>query len=319
MRLRGIVPIVLTAAVVAALLFFVRDEIAISRISAQLAAANAGYLAFSALFFLVGYAGAVIRNKFILDRATGSNVSFKYLFLLSNFSFVSGFVLPVSVAAEVVRIAFIKRYVGVTYSRSVRVVLLDKILGFAGIAFFALVFIPAQLLLGINRTLIALEGLSIAVCLLLLPVAVKGSSWMLRRVPALGSLSTALANDWRFVVDNFSSRRDLMTFFMSALLATFGFVIGTVLIAHAIGLDTTAVIFFTAPMILLVQNIPLFYGGFGAREATLLIALQNVPNTDTNQILGFSLLIGAMLFVSAVPAALVFIFRALPPSPHGPT
>jgi hypothetical protein len=162
----------------------------------------------------------------------------------------------------------------------------------------------------VNRILIAVEFAALVGFFLLVPAIVHGGYLLFRRLPGLGPLSTALAEDWQFVVDNLSGRRDLATFIMCSLFAVGGFTMGTVLVAAAMHLDGLPTIFAISPTILLVQNVPLFYAGFGAREAILLLTFESAFAADPNQVLSFSLLVGVMLFVSAIPAALCFIFRA---------
>src|SRR5206468_3721227 len=112
--------------------------------------------------------------------------------------------------------------------------------------------------------------------------------------------------DWQFLVENFSDGRDIVIFMLCSTLAVGGFSVAMVCVAAAMHLDALPLIFTIAPTILLVQNIPLFYAGFGAREAMLLVMLGNAPGIDPNQVLGFSMLVGVMLFASAIPATLAF-------------
>lgn len=45
-------------------------------------------------------------------------------------------------------------------------------------------------------------------------------------------------------------------------------------------------IFVLSPTVLLVQNAPMFYAGFGAREAVLLTAFHSSLQVDPNAVLG---------------------------------
>jgi hypothetical protein len=308
--LRRFVPLALTIALLLAILYVFRGEIAVGRLSARLAAVNFAWLVASVPFFLVGFAGAALRFKFIVDRATGTAISFKYLFMLFNFSSVLGYLAPMSIAAEALRVGIIKKHLATTYAKSLRLVVIDKLLGFTGMASIALLFAPLNLMFGIDRILIAVEFGALVGCFLLVPVIAHGGYLLLRRLPGLGPLSAVLGEDWQFIVDNFSGRRDLAFFIMCSLFAVGGFTMGTVLVAAAMHLDGLPTIFVLSPTILLVQNVPLFYAGFGAREAILLLTLKNAFAADPNQVLGFSLLVGVMQFVSAIPGALGFIFRA---------
>jgi lysylphosphatidylglycerol synthase-like protein len=310
MSLRRFVPVALTAALIAAILYAFRGEIAVERVSARLAAVDVRYLALSIPFFLVAFAGGIYRNKFVIDRGTASNISFSYLFEVSNFSYVLGYLAPISIAAEVLRVGVIKKHLEISYAKSVRLVVIDKLLGFAGMALFSLLFIPLKLIFGLNRVLVATECLLLVGFFLMVPIVAHGGWLALRRVPGLGALATALREDWQFIVDNFSARRDFVTFLACSFLAVCGFAAGTVLVAAAMHIGGLALIFSVSPSILLVQNVPLFYAGFGAREAALLVMLENASATDPNLVLGFSLVVGIMLFVSAIPGALAFILRA---------
>jgi hypothetical protein len=311
MSLRRLGPLSLTVALLLVTIYIFRERIAADRLAAHLRSADPIWLAISVPFFLASFAGAIYRNKFIIDRATGESISFRYLFLASNFSYALGYVAPISIAAEAIRVGLIKKHMALTYTKSLRLVAIDKVLGFSGMALFALLFAPWNLLLGIAPAVIAVECLLLLGFFLVLPIAILSGSVLILRVPVpgLSALSAALLDDWKFVVDNFSRPRDLAVLLLCSFLAVAGFGAGCVMVAGAMQVDRLATVFAIAPTIVLVQNIPLFYAGFGAREAALLLILKEASAADPNRVLGFSLLVGMMLFASAIPASIAFALR----------
>jgi lysylphosphatidylglycerol synthase-like protein len=319
MRFRRIIPIVLTVALLAAALYAFRDDLSFNHMAARIAAADLGYLAIATACFLVGFAGAVLRYKFILDRATGSAVSFTYLFLLSNFSYLCGYLAPMSVAAEILRMGFTKSHLGISYAQSVRYIVIDKLLGLGAVAACVLIAVPFKLGHGISRELIIVETLLAIGLLAASPFALWLGPRMLARVPGLRGLTQAMIEDWRFVADNFSATGDFMRLVAYSLLAVGGFACGVLYVAYALGFNVDGgLVLAMSPTILLVQNAPFFYAGFGAREGILLVAFGAIAHADPNLVLGFSLMVGVVLFLCCTPASIAFLaYGAFTTRPNG--
>jgi hypothetical protein len=68
-------------------------------------------------------------------------------------------------------------------------------------------------------------------------------------------------------------------------------------------------ILLAAPTIMLVQSAPFFYSGFGAREASLLIALPKIAAADANLLISLSIVTGVMTFLVRLPGSIIFLFQ----------
>jgi hypothetical protein len=302
------IPLALTLVLLGGAIWFVHDQLSLSMMAARIAAADPWLLAAAAVCYAVGSVGAALRYQFILERATGSTVSFVYLQLLAFFSYLAGYVAPVSVAGEVLRTAFTKKYLQVGYIQSARYVVIDKMLGLVSIAALALAAVPFKLFYGVNGSLVTIETLVIAVFFVAMILVCRPGLRVLARVPRLGGLAAALRDDVRFAIENLSRPRDLAWFAICSFLAVGGFGLGIVFTAHAMALDIGAgVLLSLAPTILLVQNAPFFYAGFGAREGLLLVATAELARADPSLVLAFSVMIGVMLLMTCIPGSLAFL------------
>lgn len=312
MKLSRLGPIAVTLAILLAALYMYRDNISLGQFMERVAGLSLVPLVFAAIFFALAISGTSARYKFIIQRMTGTKVSLSYLILLSNFSFACGYVAPVSVTTEVLRVAFTKQHLNIDYSQSIRLVVVDKLLGLAGVALVSLAFIPLKIAYGINRDLIVVEGIaliSVFAAIFLLPrfISLLTSATVIKRHLA------SVSEDAHFIVGNLWNLPDTVRLLFYTVVAVGGFGVGTIFVAQAVHLDLApGLIFILSPTVLLVQNAPMFYAGFGAREAVLLAAFHTTSSQiDPNAVLGFSIMIGIMLLVAAVPPSLLFIVSAL--------
>jgi hypothetical protein len=94
-------------------------------------------------------------------------------------------------------------------------------------------------------------------------------------------------------------------------LAIAGFGMGTVFVAKAIGFGGSLwTISLAAPTMMSAQSAPFSYAGFGAREATLLIALPGIATIDANLLISLSIVTGVMVFVVSVAGSIILCFIA---------
>jgi len=122
----------------------------------------------------------------------------------------------------------------------------------------------------------------------------------------------ALIEDRNVFLQRFSDPRVMASPLIYTFLAIAGFGIGTVFVAKATGFSGSLLtILLAAPTIMLAQSAPFFYAGFGAREATLLMALPEIAAIDANLLISLSILTGLMVFVVSVPGSIIFLFQTL--------
>ena len=302
----------LTIVVLLGIAYFFRHQLSIERLIGLLAGQNIWALVWSAFLFAIGIGGAAARYRYVIRRVTGTPTSFIYLLLLTNFSFACSYLAPVSVAAEVLRVGFTRRYFQISIADLIRLVVIDKLLGLAGVAILALILVPFAFAAALDRELIGAEVIAIFTFLATLFLAGYAGSWLVARTAVLERYAVKIGADWRFILSHFVNPRDIGGLCLYTLVAVGGFGAGMVMVARAVGLDiSAAVVLLLAPTVLLAQNAPMFYAGFGAREATVLVALKHYAWLDPNLVLSFSLMVGVMLLVAATLPALLFLLCAL--------
>ena len=311
MTLSRIASPALTILVLLGIFYLLRHEISIERLTILLAGQDVWDLLNSAILFAIAIAGTAARYRYVIRRVTGARTSFSYLLLLTNFSFACSYLAPISVVAEILRVGFTRHHLRVNTVNSVRLVLIDKLLGLVGVAMLALVLVPFTLAVAINRELIATEVVAIVAFLGALFMLGYAGSWLALRAPFMGTHARKIGADWRFILSHFVNMRDLGSLCLYTLVAVGGFGAGMVMVARAVGIDLSAgLILLMSPTVLLAQNAPMFYAGFGAREAIMLVALKNLVSLDPNSVLGFSVMVGVMLLVAATLPALIFLVYA---------
>jgi hypothetical protein len=103
-------------------------------------------LAIAGLFFFVGSLASIIRYKWVIARGMRIKAPLLSLLTLSHFSFGCGYFAPISVAGEVFRMGFTKRRLGISYLNSLKLAVLDRLFGLAGVIACAALLIPLSFL-----------------------------------------------------------------------------------------------------------------------------------------------------------------------------
>ena len=304
-----LIPLVLTLGLLALIVYWFRDEISLDRLLQRIAGADPGYLVLSAILFAVSSAAAVARYKFIIERSTGSRTSYGYLFLLTNFSFACGYLAPVSAAGEVLRLAFTKRYLGIGYVKSARLIILDRLIALGGVAVCSIAFIPFKLWEGLSREFVAVEFLGLVGLFTLIATLAYAGLRITKRISWLAGFEAALAEDLEFIRTHLGSPRPIAILLTYIAIMVVAFGLGTVSVGLAIGFEASLfALFVAAPTIIVAQSAPMLYAGFGAREAILLIAFKDLGLVDATALLSLSLMVALMVFCAALPGAITFLF-----------
>lgn len=315
MRLRRLLPFIATTALILAIVYIFRTQISLSNIAQRIAGANLRLVAVAALFFFLGTLGSIVRYKWIIGRALDINAPLFGLFTLTNFSFACGYFAPLSVATEVLRIGLTKRLLSISYIKSLKLAILDRLFGLAGVITCTALFIPLKFAGGFNPAFLIAEALAFVTffgCCAAFVAGGTGAFWLLRRIPLSSKLGEALISERKVFLERFSDPRSMAIPLICTFLAVGSFGLGTLFVAAAMNFNGSLLtIFLAAPTIMLVQSAPFFYAGFGAREATLLLALPKVAATDANLLISLSVITGVIALLVSLPGAIIFLFETI--------
>lgn len=222
------------------------------------------------------------------------------LLRLTFFTLFLAVTLPASGLADLVRVGILWKRFGIAGRRALESVLHDRLIGMTSMLLSVLLLVP--LVTGVNSVYRDL-ALQMAVVLLggvvlarmLLPLLFKwlGNRWF---IDVLGNFFMLIAGGRRFgfhfLIMVVSVITLALSFWFSAL---------------AMGLVLPVwVVVFMAPLLLIVQSIPVFYAGWGSREA-LVVSLIGGASATNEQAFALSVLFGVVLTVSALPGAAVYL------------
>lgn len=182
-------------------------------------------------------------------------------------------------------------------SFAIKAVLIDRAMGLIymlGVAGVLLLILPADLNPGISNY----WGLIFLASFLGAGVVSFFGSELIRKIQFLAWLKTTLVNIRLLMI----SPKAVIVFTVFALLNTFILAMSLWLISLSFSADARFLTFFLlTPAILIINNLPIFYQGFGGRESVMLFALGGASSgIPPDVILTISLVSGLAMMTSAL-------------------
>jgi uncharacterized membrane protein YbhN (UPF0104 family) len=214
---------------------------------------------------------------------------------------------PVGGLVEVARIGLIKLRFNVTLGDATRTVLFERVLGMLGMVMTGVVASLAQWLMDVHGTIVLIQlavwtlGTLVALLLILAPKLHLKIKWrpLFVIVNSTQMLGRLLRNP------SFLFRQAILAVIMS-------FCFSAILwaLAKAMSISISApLIFVFAPVILMISSLPIFFLGWGGREAIMIATLGVVGRVPATEILALSIAYGAIVFVSSLPGGILWLMR----------
>ncbi len=216
---------------------------------------------------------------------------------------------PISGLADAAKVGMLSLRFGVPLGRSLRLIAYDRITGAVGVMILGIAALVWQLFLPIPRAVLQLQavvwamgliGLALLVCAPMLQFrtgikfldkvvdAVSILAVVLRRIPVVLKLMTATVLQ------------------LACVSAAF------VILAKAMHIGVASqLIFLFVPCIFFISSLPIFYLGWGAREAAVMLTLGVASAITPAEAAGLSVAFGASIFLASLPGA---VFWAMRPS-----
>ncbi|MGQ0532400.1 MAG: lysylphosphatidylglycerol synthase transmembrane domain-containing protein [Caulobacteraceae bacterium] len=303
-----IAPIALTFGLLALFVAFARERLDLQRLLAYLANISPHHALAAFVCFNVGYAGAALRFWQIARKAGLPPMGRRSMLGLTQATYLASYLAPVGAVSDILRVAFLRFAMKAELLQSAAVVVYDRLLGMAGVAAVGLVFLPLQAGSDLPPAFLALQALGwtgILVCFAALgPIG----RWLASR---LGDRSATAQEIARTAHVQMSTLNDLAIQLAFALLAVGGFGGAIASLALSVAPSAAPLLFLSlAPLILVVQNLPFIYAGWGAREGAFIMLAGLIAGADVNALLALSIAVGAGLVVVALPGALLFLVFA---------
>jgi hypothetical protein len=243
----------------------------------------------------------------IMNSEGVNNVAFRSLFRIQLISLFVGHGAPISAIADLAKAAIVKLRFNLKSGQSVRVILYERICGALCAALFGLI---ASLILLKMSSLTRMLGMQ----LLLWTGGLLASGVLL----GIGGLNVTTRIEF--------INRVVRAFITLGLMLRRPWVTSELLIASFLQLCGLAVIYFVLaigmhidvslwhmllfmPLIFFVSSLPIFYQGWGAREAIVMGTIGSADNVTGAEALALSLAFGTVVFLASLPGAVFWIMR----------
>ncbi len=317
-RIKRIATAAVSLGISAAALIYALGKVDTAAVGKVVAAISPASIVLSMLLMWISLAAATARFRLILETKAGISPAFGMLFGLNFLSLFAAHFAPFSAAGDLVKLTF--TYVRLKLSAAVATLctLYDRIVGVLLLFATALVFLAAHAVLPIPRDFLIFETALLAAVAVAgaLAIAAAGAPGNRGR-PWIGRLS-GIVDDIRAqfrLSGGVLSRQAL--FNIVQVVAQGGI---AWLIAGNFMADPPLLLFVAlAPIVIIVQNLPFLYAGWGGRELLFLHVLAGVPALDAESILAISVASGVVRMASSLPGAALWLWtsRTGPAAPGG--
>jgi hypothetical protein len=214
---------------------------------------------------------------------------------------------PISALADLARAAMLKLRFGVTIGRAVRIVFYERVSGALGAAAVGLGAVATEVCLPPPHPLVEPQ-------LLLWGAGLAGTALLLlfnglhlnTRFESLNQVVRAVA-----MLGEMLARPPIAAKLMLiSLLQMISMALVFIVLAAGMHIAVSpiqAVLFM--PLIFFVSSLPIFYLGWGAREAVVIATLGSAAMVSTAEAVALSVGFGVIVFLSSLPGALFWLFR----------
>jgi Lysylphosphatidylglycerol synthase TM region len=252
----------------------------------------------------LAFLGGALRYHAILAHQADTAPALARIFNLICFTHLTAYATPFSALSDVARAGYARLRLEVDTRAAIESVIYDRVLALLGMAGIGLLCLLPQLALGVSVAVIAgqaalwLAGIGAVGGLLLLSERLVTSSR-----PSLAALGRSMRNFFRLFDTAGAALRQLVYNFVGIL----GIGLTMAFLARGMGLGANMVLVFSfAPLVLFVQNLPVVYAGWGARETVVVLVLGPAGGIEPSSALALSVATGAALFLGAIPFSLLF-------------
>lgn len=296
----------------AALLAFFDSESMLQR----LGSGSPVSIAIAVVLTWISMLSTALRYQRVLLRDLGRGlrvfISLLRLNLLTSFLSI---VFPVSGAADVARAGFLWALHGIGKVRSVESVLHDRFLALFVLVALGLISMPFQLRLDVGQEFWLIELFVLAGIM----AGFLAAFGLRRALVARWRILESLANSIDRFMALVGSARELLIQLALGLVYAVCFSGAILALGSGMGLSLSVpLVLSLSPTLLVVQNLPFTYSGWGGREAVVVttLATDGVLPSDA---LALSIMLGLTIALSSLPGALVYAFGKPKPADRNET
>jgi lysylphosphatidylglycerol synthase-like protein len=209
--------------------------------------------------------------------------------------------------ADVAKATMLKLRFDISAARAVKFVIYERMCSMIGYMMVGLLATPPLFFLQVRPVLVVIPLTFWLIGFVMLGVIL---------VLANRRISTGYATfDWLIstlvrVGQLYQQRRSFIELFLCALTQLLLVAATFLLLSRAMAIPIEpAVVFLFMPLIFLVASLPVFYMGWGGREAVVIMTLGAVAHLSTSEALALSSAYGVIIFLASLPGAAFWLMR----------
>jgi hypothetical protein len=209
--------------------------------------------------------------------------------------------------ADAAKATLVKLRFGISAARSVKLIVYERICAILGYIMVGLLATPPVYRLGVRPSLVALP-------LLVWLAGLAGFALILflesREIVTGYTSVDRLISSFTRVGQLYKQRSSFTALFLSALIQLLLIAATFLLLSRAMAIPIEwAAIFLFMPLIFLVSSLPIFYMGWGGREAVVIATLGSVAHLPTSESLALSAAFGVIVSLASLPGAALWLMR----------
>ena len=214
---------------------------------------------------------------------------------------------PISALSELAKAAMVKLRFGLGTSQSLRLVLYDRTCGAVGAIIVGIFAVLGQMLVPTPPALVKAQMLLWATGCVGIAMLVAVGDWHINtRVEFLDRTARAIMGLGHIL------RRPVIV--VKLLLASSGLLLGfsAVFIVLAYGMQIQVSILHVLlfmPLIFFVSALPVFYRGWGGREAVVIATIGSTGEVTSAEAMALSVAFGVVVFLASLPGLVLWIMR----------
>jgi hypothetical protein len=241
--------------------------------------------------------------------AAANNTETKLASLL-RLQLVSQFVAhgaPISALADVAKVAILSLRFRLSPGAALRIVVYERMLGAIAVIFLGTATLGIQLLFSVPLHVLKIEALVWAMGIAGITILIGLSR--LRIATGIALLDKAIRGVFSAGILLFQPKLTLTLLISSAaqlmLMALAFLVLGTSM--HLV-LSVSQVVLFM-PFVFFVSSLPIFYLGWGGREAAVVLTLGSVSSMSSSEAVALSVAFGVCVLLAALPGGVLWLMR----------
>ena len=247
------------------------------------------------------------RVKIIATADGLPSIGYLSLFRIQLISQFIAYGSPISALSDVAKAAMIKLRFNLPVGQSIRIVIYERICGALGAVVVGLIATFCQLVVPTPTTLIDVQFLVWLAGLIGGGVVLAcGGLHISSRIGLFDRAARAITSLGNML------RRPLVA--SELLLVSFaqlvGFSLVFIVLALGMHLPTSSLhIVLFMPFIFIISSLPIFYQGWGGREAIVMVTIGGLGTVSNAQSIALSVAFGVVVFLSSIPGAVFWIMR----------